>query len=149
MDNNQGQGFYRSICIEDQFAGLIAVGNNGKRYVCIEDLRNSPFSMGRNGKTSMAIGVRINEGVDQYGNIAGITLAQTKQEYEAREKKQYIGNLRRSGQDNGTAASPGPQQQYQQPQHSVAAYKQQYQQQQQQPQQPLATRFDVPNDLPF
>lgn len=116
---NTGQGFYGSICLDDLFAGHLAKGSNGKTYICLDDLVQPPFNKGKtNGKTYVNIGVWINEGVDEFGNVAGITLSQTKQEVFEKVKKTYIGNLRRSGPavaQQPTATSPvaqpmGPQQ---------------------------------------
>lgn len=106
----QGQGFYGSFCIEDLFQNKLAKGTNGKTYVCIDDLTVEPFKVGKNGKHYVNIGIWINEDIDEYGNIAGISLSQSQQDREQKVKKVYIGNLRRSG-GVATAASPVQQQQ--------------------------------------
>jgi len=108
---NMAQGTYGSICIEDLFKDKIATGSNGKKYVCLDDLTESPFTKGKtNGKTYAGIGVWINDDVDEFGNIAGISLSQSMQEREQKVKKTYIGNLRRSG-ETAKAATPAPQHQ--------------------------------------
>ena len=102
-----GQGYFGSICIDDLFTGKIAKGSNGKHYICVEDLNALPFNKSaKNGKTYAGIGIWINDEVDEFQNIAGITLSQTLEQREAKEKKQYIGNLK-FAQAKGTAASPG------------------------------------------
>ena len=101
------QGYFGSICIEDLFIGKTAKGSNGKTYVCLDDLTTPPFTKGKtNGKTYAGIGIYVNDEVDNFQNIAGITLQQTMEQREAKEKKQYIGNLKYA-QAKGTAASPG------------------------------------------
>ena len=108
-------GYYGSICIEDLFKDKIQKGNNGKQYICLDDLTSSPFTVGKtNGKHYAGIGIWINDDIDEFGNIAGISLSQSIQEREQKVKKTYIGNLRRSGAA-GTAASPAVQQQAAQP----------------------------------
>lgn len=100
------QGYYGSFALEDLFQGKIGKASNGKSYVCIDDLVTEPFKVGKNGKHYVNIGVWINDDIDEYGNIAGISLSQTMQQREAKEKKVYIGNLRRSGEAVKSAASP-------------------------------------------
>ncbi len=89
------QGYNGSICIDDLFNGKIAKGSNGKHYVCIEDLNDGPFNKGKiNGKTYAGINVWINDELDQFNNIAGISLQQTLKQREEKEKRTYIGNLK-------------------------------------------------------
>lgn len=100
------QGFYGSICLEDLFQNQLVKGTNGKTYVCIDDLVAPPFNVGKNnGKHYVGIGAWLNDDIDQFGNIASISLTQSQQEREQQVKKTYIGNLRRSG-GVATAASP-------------------------------------------
>jgi hypothetical protein len=46
------------------------------------------------------INVTINNEVDPYGNIAGLTISQTQEERTAKTKKVYLGNLKRVWSDN-------------------------------------------------
>lgn len=46
-----------------------------------------------NGKY-LNVQISVNENTDQYGNNVGITIGQTKEEREAKEKKTYIGNAK-------------------------------------------------------
>jgi len=41
------------------------------------------------------INISINNQVDQYGNVAGLTISQTQEERQAKTKKVYLGNLKR------------------------------------------------------
>jgi hypothetical protein len=41
------------------------------------------------------INIAINNEVDQYGNVAGLTISQTQEERQAKTKKVYLGNLKR------------------------------------------------------
>lgn len=45
------------------------------------------------------INVTINNEVDPYGNIAGLTVSQTQEERTAKAKKVYLGNLKRVWSD--------------------------------------------------
>jgi len=45
------------------------------------------------------INVTINNEVDPYGNIAGLTISQTQEERTAKTKKVYLGNLKRVWSD--------------------------------------------------
>jgi hypothetical protein len=45
------------------------------------------------------INISINNEVDQYGNIAGLTISQTQEERQAKTKKVYLGNLKRVWSD--------------------------------------------------
>jgi hypothetical protein len=108
--NTMAQGYYGSICIEDLFGSKIQKASNGKSYVCIDDLKQEPIKEARNGKHYANIGVWVNDDIDQYGNIASISLSQTQQEREQGAKKVYIGNLRRSGAATTNGAAPAAQQ---------------------------------------
>lgn len=105
--SNQSQGFYGSFCLEDLFTGKLAKGSNGKTYVCIDDLTEAPFNQSpKNTKHYVNIGVWVNDGIDEYGNVGSISLSQSKEDRERQVKKTYIGNLKRSGGVGATAASP-------------------------------------------
>jgi hypothetical protein len=45
------------------------------------------------------INVTINNEVDPYGNVAGLTISQTQEERQAKTKKVYLGNLKRVWSD--------------------------------------------------
>jgi hypothetical protein len=45
------------------------------------------------------INISINNEVDQYGNVAGLTIQQTQEERTAKAKRVYLGNLKRVWSD--------------------------------------------------
>ena len=45
------------------------------------------------------INITINNELDQYGNVAGLTISQTQEERQAKTKKVYLGNLKRVWSD--------------------------------------------------
>ena len=45
------------------------------------------------------INITINNEVDNYGNVAGLTISQTQEERQAKTKKVYLGNLKRVWSD--------------------------------------------------
>ena len=49
------------------------------------------------------INILINNEVDQYGNVAGLTISQTQEERQAKTKKVYLGNLKRVWSDTPPA----------------------------------------------
>lgn len=49
----------------------------------------------------------VNDEPDQYNNIASIAANQTKQESEAKEKKTYLGNMKRTFGAKVATKSPG------------------------------------------
>jgi len=49
------------------------------------------------------INIAINNEVDQYGNIAGLTISQSQEERQAKTKKVYLGNLKRVWSDTPPA----------------------------------------------
>ena len=63
----------------------------------------SKIVAGKNGALYYNINIIINDDVDQYGNICGITNTQSKEEREAKAKKQYIGNGKQVWSSNGPA----------------------------------------------
>lgn len=87
-------GLYGSVCLEDIFSGQIAKGQDGSSWVNLDQLRGAAHQVGKNGKHYVNIGIWINDEPDQYQNIAGITLAQSKEDREAKAKRTYIGNLK-------------------------------------------------------
>jgi hypothetical protein len=59
--------------------------------------------------TYLNITISINDEVDQYGNQAGIYESQSKEEREAKEKKNYLGNGKIAwSSDGGTPAKKAP-----------------------------------------
>lgn len=142
------QGLYGSICIEDLFGAAIQKDGQGNSWVNLSALQGSAIKRGeRNGKTYINIGVWINDQLDQYGNIAGISISQSQEERQAGIKRVYIGNLKQSGQQQQAApvqqqaqpaATPWGGQPAQPQQAFQAAPQQQYAQQGYYPQQPAA-----------
>lgn len=55
----------------------------------------------KDGSTAQFVNVNviINNEVDTYGNIAGLTISQTQEERTAKAKKVYLGNLKRVWSD--------------------------------------------------
>jgi hypothetical protein len=49
------------------------------------------------------INISINNEVDQYGNVAGLTISQSQEERQAKAKKVYLGNLKRVWSDTPPA----------------------------------------------
>jgi hypothetical protein len=49
------------------------------------------------------INISINNEVDQYGNVAGLTISQSQEERQAKTKKVYLGNLKRVWSDTPPA----------------------------------------------
>lgn len=60
-----------------------------KSKIVTTDKNGQPFA---NGAKYLNISIWINDQPDQYGNIASISINQTKEEREAGQKKIYIGN---------------------------------------------------------
>lgn len=101
------QGYYGSICLNDALDGKIMKGRDGKSYIRLDDLTSSPFQRSeKNGKTYINIGIWINDEDDQYGQCAGISLSQSKEQREKNEKKKYVGNLRRNKTSPATTQAP-------------------------------------------
>jgi len=123
--NIMANGLYGSICLEDVFSGQVMKGQDGRSYICLEALQGAAHQVGKNGKHYVNIGVWINDEADQYGNNAGITLSQSKEDREAKVKRTYIGNLRYNSAPQQQQAPVGgypPQQGFTQ---NPAAYQQQ------------------------
>ena len=49
------------------------------------------------------INITVNNEVDQYGNVAGLTISQSQEERQAKTKKVYLGNLKRVWSDTPPA----------------------------------------------
>jgi hypothetical protein len=115
---------YGSICIEDAFGQHITQSQDGRKWIPLDVLSTGAFQVGKNGKHYLNINVWVNDQVDQYGNQASLSISQTKEQREAKEKRVYIGNLKRNT-PNGTA-QPQPQGYPAQPQPYAAAPQQPY-----------------------
>jgi len=64
--------------------------------ICVSDIpKEKVVKSEKNGKSYLNIDVWINDEKDQYGNEGSINIRQSKEEREAKEKRTYIGNLKR------------------------------------------------------
>lgn len=73
--------------------------------ICLTDIPKDKITTSeKNGKKYLNITVWLNDDADQYGNIGSLQVSQSKQEREAGEKKQYIGNFKKP-----QGAAPAPQ----------------------------------------
>jgi hypothetical protein len=73
--------------------------------ICLSDIPKDKITEAKNGKKYLNLTLWVNDTADQYGNIGSIQVSQTKEQREAQEKKQYIGNFK---QPQGVAQSPAP-----------------------------------------
>ena len=73
--------------------------------ICLSDLDKSKLQKGKNGKVYLNMTISINNEFSQYGTNAGISIQQTQEEREAKEKKTYIGNAKTVWAD-GMQAKP-------------------------------------------
>ena len=81
--------------------------------ICLTDIPKDKITLSeKNGKKYLNIDLWIDteKEADQYGNICGIKVSQTKAEREAKVKAQYIGNLKAPRAAPGAAAAPVAQQ---------------------------------------
>ena len=62
--------------------------------ICLTDIPKDKITEGKNGKKYLNITLWVNDTPDQYGNIGSVQVSQTKEQREAQEKKQYIGNFK-------------------------------------------------------
>jgi hypothetical protein len=62
--------------------------------ICLTDIPKEKITEGKNGKKYLNVTLWVNDTPDQYGNIGSIQVSQTKEQREAQEKKQYIGNFK-------------------------------------------------------
>lgn len=63
--------------------------------ICLSDIPADKITVSeKNGKKYLNVNVWINDQPDSYGNIASVSVSQTKEEREAKVKKTYIGNLK-------------------------------------------------------
>jgi hypothetical protein len=64
--------------------------------ICVSDIPKEKLTQAKNGKLYLNIDIWINENVDQYGNIGSVSVRQSKEQREAKERKTYIGNFKKS-----------------------------------------------------
>jgi hypothetical protein len=72
--------------------------------ICLSDIPKEKITEGKNGKKYLNITLWVNDTPDQYGNIGSVQVSQTKDQREAGEKKQYIGNFKQPN----AASTPTP-----------------------------------------
>jgi hypothetical protein len=73
--------------------------------ICLSDIPKEKITEAKNGKKYLNLTLWVNDTPDQYGNIGSIQVSQTKEQRDAQEKKQYIGNFK---QPQGVAQSTAP-----------------------------------------
>ena len=74
--------------------------------ICLTDIPKEKITEGKNGKKYVNVTLWVNDSPDQYGNIGSIQVSQTKEQRDAQEKKQYIGNFKAPTQvTNGQVAA--------------------------------------------
>jgi hypothetical protein len=64
--------------------------------ICVSDIPKEKLTQAKNGKLYLNIDLWINAEVDKYGNIGSVSVRQSKEEREVKEKKIYIGNFKKS-----------------------------------------------------
>jgi hypothetical protein len=62
--------------------------------ICVSDIPKDKLTQAKNGKLYLSLDLWINDEKDQYGNIGSVSVRQTKEQREAKEKKTYIGNFK-------------------------------------------------------
>lgn len=85
------------------YKGSIDLNKIDKSKVVTTDKNGKPFE---NGAKYLNIVLWINDEADQYGNNASIQVSQTKDERDAKQKVNYLGNLKEykaDAQNNDTA----------------------------------------------
>lgn len=60
--------------------------------LCLSDIPKEAIKVGNNGKKYLSIVIAEGREPDAYGNTHYITISQTKEQRDAKEKKTYIGN---------------------------------------------------------
>lgn len=81
--------------------------------ICLTDIPKDKITVSeKNGKKYLNIDLWIDtdKEADQYGNICGIKVSQTKAEREAKTKAQYIGNLKAPRKQEVAGVAPAAQQ---------------------------------------
>jgi hypothetical protein len=76
--------------------------------ICLTDIPKEKITEAKNGKKYLNLTLWVNDTADQYGNIGSIQVSQTKEQRDAQEKKQYIGNFKEPMQPNTQNAVPMP-----------------------------------------
>jgi hypothetical protein len=76
--------------------------------ICLSDIPKEKITEAKNGKKYLNLTLWVNDTPDQYGNIGSIQVSQTKEQRDAQEKKQYIGNFKAPTQPNTHQAVPMP-----------------------------------------
>ena len=77
--------------------------------ICLTDIPKDKITVSeKNGKKYLNIDLWIDteKEADQYGNICGIKVSQTKAEREAKVKAQYIGNLKAPRKQGEAGVAP-------------------------------------------
>jgi hypothetical protein len=64
--------------------------------ICVSDIPKDKLTQAKNGKLYLNVDIWVNEEKDKYENIGSISVRQTKEEREAKEKKTYLGNFKTS-----------------------------------------------------
>lgn len=72
-------------------SGSIDLNKIDKSKIILVGKDGNPF---KNGAKYLNVQVSVNDSDDQYGNRASISINQSKEEREAKEKRTYIGNLK-------------------------------------------------------
>ena len=77
--------------------------------ICLTDIPKEKITEGKNGKKYLNVTLWVNDTPDQYGNIGSVQVSQTKEQREAQEKKQYIGNFKQpNAQATAAQATAAP-----------------------------------------
>jgi hypothetical protein len=71
--------------------------------ICVSDIDKSKLTQAKNGKLYLQVDIWINDQADNYGNTGSISIRQSKEEREAKNKKTYIGNLKPVEKSNSAA----------------------------------------------
>ena len=64
--------------------------------ICVSDIPKDKLTQAKNGKLYLNVDIWINEEKDKYDNIGSVSVRQSKEQREAKEKKTYIGNFKKS-----------------------------------------------------
>lgn len=64
--------------------------------ICVSDIPKDKLTQAKNGKLYLNIDIWLNAEKDKYENIGSVSVRQSKEEREAKEKKVYIGNFKES-----------------------------------------------------
>lgn len=75
--------------------------------ICLSDIPKEKITTSKNNKKYLNIGVWVNDSNDQYGNIASISVGQSKEDRDAKVKATYIGNLKTNQTTQDTQSNYG------------------------------------------